>query len=94
MCLGGGGPPAQWWVETLSQRGALQELRRWLADLEAGLEERQSSADPNASTAADLRLLLKYYQVTHSPNRRVSMGGLRQSWCPASCAKSPGVARK
>ncbi|XP_019732994.1 nesprin-1-like [Hippocampus comes] len=52
----------RWWTETLSRRDALQELRRRLADLEAGLEERRSHMDPNACTADDLRLLLKYYQ--------------------------------
>ncbi|XP_077395403.1 nesprin-2-like isoform X2 [Festucalex cinctus] len=52
----------EWWTETLSQRGALQELHIWLAQLESGLEERQSGVDRKSCTSAELRLLLKYYK--------------------------------
>ncbi|XP_061531484.1 nesprin-2-like [Phycodurus eques] len=82
----------KWWMETLSQQEALQELQAWLTDSESRLEERRRSVGRNSCTAADLRLLLKYYKecCAEMSVHRATLDHATQPWQTCSTGKGPG----
>ncbi|XP_061677289.1 nesprin-2-like [Syngnathoides biaculeatus] len=81
----------KWWMETLSQQEALQELQGWLADSESRLGEERCCVDRNSCTAADLWLLLKYYKECRAEMlaQQPTLDHASQPWETCSSAKGP-----